>query len=215
MTVLTWTDATSSRSRKEPSKMTELNKEQIENARELCAKATPGPWWGTYVGTDSSYRESAVSAPDSTPSLVASEMTVDDAKFIAYARDILPAALDTIDKLEAQNAAMREALQPMGETLSENAMARINTLWSSPDKDNVMIAPFPWTAGDARRVYAALASDAGKDLLAELRLKRKMVDVLAEKVSEGSRGARWFRPEYWIEQAESQAQAELAKEGGE
>jgi hypothetical protein len=124
---------------------------------------------------------------------------------------------ERVDKLEAQNGAMREALQavlnlPRLIETQEVPAPYYYTQTCGLCKGISSSEDEPLRHRDycpLSKIRAALASDAGKELLEELRLKRKMVEVLIEKVMEHEE----CDESHWVEWAESEAREELTKEG--
>jgi hypothetical protein len=104
--------------------MTDLTTDDATRLRELLAKATPGPW-ATHEDVPR-----AIVAPSVDPhmSLLALDVidgdddsvtaiigTQADADLIAAAVNALPAALDTIDRLRADNAAYEQRLRKVAD----------------------------------------------------------------------------------------------------
>ena len=87
-----------------------MTPEEIAEARELCAKATPGPWNDRWVAQVSGgvccFIDTAHSRKLSTE---ADDLAIElecatkaDASFIAAARELLPKALDEIERLRSE-----------------------------------------------------------------------------------------------------------------
>lgn len=84
-----------------------MDSNEIARLRELCAKATPGPWRHEQYGTAPCY------GLRSTPlHLVVTVQGEDDAAFIAAARTALPALLDDVERLQGELAPLRALLTP-------------------------------------------------------------------------------------------------------
>lgn len=86
-----------------------------EALRALAAAATPGPWVSFAHEPDPLYTVASVGGgPDAAIEEICREPEGDeraaDMAFIAAARLALPAALDRVAALEAENARLREAL---------------------------------------------------------------------------------------------------------
>lgn len=88
-----------------------MTKERMEEARARCDAATKGPWEAFNNG-----RIVVRQAPGSISTIsdfsfcTANDNSDNDAAFCAHARQDLPDALDTIDKLEKKNASLRAEL---------------------------------------------------------------------------------------------------------
>ena len=98
----------------------EWTDEKHEQARELCANATPGPWkWG-WRDREEGIVESYVVLHDYK--MVAEthryKQGYDDACLIADARTLLPAALEEIERLQARVKDLLPALDTACDTLS-------------------------------------------------------------------------------------------------
>jgi len=120
-----------------------------QGAREICEKATPGPWrvsiangyehiWrfvrcnpptgrseDTYIAGTTGRRKDGIVAALSCETVI--EEACNDASFIAEARTLLPAALDRIDELESLNNALMENCNGL-RTRAQNAEAYITEL---------------------------------------------------------------------------------------
>ena len=87
-----------------------MTNEEIKKAREICDKATEGPWeqhddyW--IIGTNGDFIGKAKDIDDDLAVTVRKE----NAEFIAFARTALPAALDEIERLQTENAKLKKAL---------------------------------------------------------------------------------------------------------
>lgn len=83
----------------------EITKEWIDQQRAVCNAATPGPWESKHYGRYEDHDECCIALTDDSiePSKYA------NADFIAAARTALPAALDEIERLAADNRKLREA----------------------------------------------------------------------------------------------------------
>lgn len=84
-----------------------------QKLRELCAKATEGPWEHCSSGLlveafDLIPREVSPTGPDA--GAVALVGAIDDAELIAAARDAIPALLDEVERLERELATARETV---------------------------------------------------------------------------------------------------------
>ncbi len=103
----------------------------IDSLKRLCIHATPGPWWAlkdahcrqaipgmqeenfdpvgqwTIVsGDDPGYPDTIIAVIDPAP------CTRDnDAEFIAKARMTIPALMDQVERLDAENRALREQMK--------------------------------------------------------------------------------------------------------
>ena len=87
----------------------EINQEWIAQQRALCNAATPGPWESKHYGRYEDHDECCIALPDDSiePS------KYENADFIAAARTALPAALDEIERLAADNAALRSRVDSL------------------------------------------------------------------------------------------------------
>jgi hypothetical protein len=94
---------------------------RIGEIRARCEAATPGPWSVTgRNGHDLTiYGHIAVLPPDSASTAYCMDMT--DARFIAHAREDVPWLLKRVEALEA---ALREAIDAFGQIGSGNARCR-------------------------------------------------------------------------------------------
>jgi uncharacterized membrane protein len=126
----------------------------------------------------------------------------------------LAAALDTIEALEAQNAAMREALQ---------AVSHIEHCEEASDEPDYYCLACGSSTSDADAtiehkpecwIQTTLAADAGKAILDEVRLKRKMVEILY-KHYKGACDNDYDSEPWDMSEFEDWAREALAKEGGE
>ena len=83
----------------------QITSEWIEKMRNACDAATPGPWESKHYGRYEDHDECCIALTDDSiePSKYA------NADFIAAARTALPAALDEIERLAADNRKLREA----------------------------------------------------------------------------------------------------------
>lgn len=97
----------------------------IKKLRELCEKATPGPWewqysekWGTSVFNDTLGVITAYTNERGNPDITIAE---EDLEFIAAARTALPELLDEVEMLRKENQEMvREGLAADVEIVKEN-----------------------------------------------------------------------------------------------
>lgn len=77
-----------------------MNRDEIAAIRERADKATPGPW----VAADDDETTLAIDAPNvGLFAWLDAEKHYEDAEFIAHARSDVPALLDEIDRLTAEN----------------------------------------------------------------------------------------------------------------
>lgn len=83
-----------------------MTEEQIAEAREICDKATEGPWKsiGFHITASNKLDFEWVSKFDY-------DNFFEDLKFIAASRALLPQALDEIERLRGENQRLREALK--------------------------------------------------------------------------------------------------------
>ena len=90
-----------------------MNKQQIEEIRARCDKATPGPWIYPEpddANSDDPYcREGYVIGPQAIQGLYETmSYEPPDSRFIAHARQDIPALLDYIEELEAEIATVEK-----------------------------------------------------------------------------------------------------------
>jgi hypothetical protein len=103
-----------------------IPKAKIEELRALAEKATPGPWT-VEVGLDA---DDVRARPSLNCSIAtAQRCEEDDARFIAAAREALPALLDEVERLERRLGAM-EASHAAVLRLSEDAARTANAALS-------------------------------------------------------------------------------------
>lgn len=111
--------------------MTTLTPERIAELRRLHAEATPGPWkcsrpdmlsYNAATGEQNSF----VYRGDVRRITVEADNPVEDAAWIAAACNTLPAAMDEIERLQAQVEKMRAALQTLHDDNVE--YSRLNNL---------------------------------------------------------------------------------------
>lgn len=139
-----------------------MTPEERKAARERCEKATPGPWtvedeydaWD--VSADAPCRKGRADHLDHIYPAQDCD-SADDAHFIAHAREALPKALDEIDRLEAENARLREALR-----LAEEA----ETHFPACRKCGADLRGGVWFCAEANRLHAA-AREARRKALGE------------------------------------------------
>jgi hypothetical protein len=101
-----------------------MNQQRIDEIRARCEAATPAPWNYFYKNK---YREHHVSVPiegssfteaifpDGCPIDGLSEDDGKNAEFIAHAREDIPALLEYIGQLRAENAGLKEQLKKASE----------------------------------------------------------------------------------------------------
>lgn len=130
-----------------------LTQEQIQKAQELCAKAQ-----------DKNSR------------------TMDAADAHNQCANLLPAALDSIEQLQAQAAAMREALTFVYDGDYEGIREKLESLGITTDEDGKWIDDDTaiWELEEVLCKHL-LENDAGSAMLERLRVAEAMVDVLAEE----------------------------------
>jgi hypothetical protein len=115
-----------------------------EAVERLMDGVTPGPWRKSY---------SFATQVASSSSVVCNAMLHENARFIAAARQLVPALSAERDRLTADNAALREAL--MRE--AKGKLARL-VEWLQEDEDNASLlisALSPEQLDDARAALAA------------------------------------------------------------
>lgn len=89
--------------------------EQIAEWRRLAEAATPGPW---SAPVETGPTEVHGATPVAITSLVHSVAEKHDARFIAAAREAVPALLAEVERLRADYEARREACRALGEAIS-------------------------------------------------------------------------------------------------
>ena len=139
-----------------------MTKEQRAAARERCERAEKGPW---YLDADSGSIEATGGGcvgyvqhhgNINTVARTGEAFSHADGEFIANARTDLPAALDTIDALEAENAKLRELLAPFRVVADVvDSMPEDHRLGDGRSARPILPACWP-TIGDCRRVRDAL-----------------------------------------------------------
>ncbi len=133
--------------------MTTFTTARIAELRALAEKATLGPWrqhlvddttiidaTGEFVA--STFPEGGMD--DDIDYATDTEQREHSAAFIAAARTELPAALDDIERLRAENERLREALAPFDRVLTDDNIANDSVI------SDIL------TVGDYRRARAAL-----------------------------------------------------------
>jgi ribosomal protein S20 len=120
-----------------------MDKAARKKARELCEKATPGPWVSEYevtgrvpdagCGIVASDEDTKISNPSRGIVAWACRLvsrtcaeTKANATFIAAARTLLPQALDALDAADSENARLQARVSELEAALakSENILAR-------------------------------------------------------------------------------------------
>lgn len=125
-----------------------MNTEERKRLRELCEKATKGPWEAKEPAFAPGIGRARVFGPGYAPKHDGKEcIKLEDAELIAAARNALPAILDEVDRLEARvkelsnpatwratinrlESAELEALAELDERIAENSAlkARVEKL---------------------------------------------------------------------------------------
>jgi hypothetical protein len=101
--------------------MPKLTQEQLEAIRQRARNATPGPW-GTGDGYEQSSRGNYVWSVENGVIVCAEQdgtdcvLDTNDATFIAYARTDIPALLEHIEALEAENHRYKRAFEIITES---------------------------------------------------------------------------------------------------
>jgi len=152
-----------------------MNGEILKRLKELearAAKATPGPW----------KLQTHVVEPQGSSQVIRCDDRIDfwndescaNAKFIANAREDVPWLCQTIRRLVAQNAAMREALEEIVRT--------------EPDEkpDGTVLGHLVHDAYEMCEIAnAALKYDAGRDFLDRLRKLESAARLALQALTEG------------------------------
>src|SRR5258708_36664644 len=85
-----------------------MTDEELKEIRDRAEKATPGPLLGLYLSGDTI---NGVKNAAGAVGLGEVGLTAADHKFITHARDDIPALLADVERLRAQNVALREIVQ--------------------------------------------------------------------------------------------------------
>jgi hypothetical protein len=121
--------------------MTDFSPARIAELRALAEKATKGPWRQhlvddtviiDYDGNTIAETFPEGGVDDKIDYDTDTEQREHNAAFIAAARDALPAALDEIERLRAENEKLREALKPF---------ARLRRVFGGKEPDDIPSIP--------------------------------------------------------------------------
>lgn len=110
-----------------------MNAEVLKKAREICNKATEGPWeivdyagFAIYknpvikLGLSADEQICTFSEDDYYEEMEQPNNTYENAEFITFARTALPAALDEIERLQAENESLKQQILPIIKFISYN-----------------------------------------------------------------------------------------------
>ena len=88
-----------------------MKPEEIARQRAVIAAATEGPWtYNSYAAVQSLAAQCDVCRVEAESGDQATGQRAIDARFIAEARTCLPAALDEVERLRAEVAALKKAI---------------------------------------------------------------------------------------------------------
>lgn len=83
-----------------------MTEKELQEIKERCEKATPGPW-----GLDTWKNNLMVIATANCKIVVASRMQIRDAEFIAHAREDIPKLLREIEELKKQIEELKRQIE--------------------------------------------------------------------------------------------------------
>lgn len=128
-----------------------MNTEERKRLRELCDKATPGPWRKVVCNKEDGWSCVMGEHEAVTDGVQTGEMNGDNADFIAAARNALPELLDEVERLRARV----ERLEKVREA-AEKVDARIGHFHDAPSNDGMpMLSLIVFAAGALRSALAA------------------------------------------------------------
>ena len=93
-----------------------MSKDLITEARELCAAATPGPWFN--FGDWMIHTEPDVEQSGIAPEKVVGTVKAENAAFIARSRTIIPELCDALEKAEKRIRLLEGAIERQNNTIA-------------------------------------------------------------------------------------------------
>jgi len=150
-----------------------MTSDEILKARELCERATPGPWAGLrFVFTTRTTTDATIAENAATGHGPSDRQGLRDAAFIAASRTLVPRLLDAIDEA---NRALEESLCPACRELHDKALAAANDRAEKTERDLATALKERDEVRKTARCLAMLVDEQGNEPMAAIDLAKETI----------------------------------------
>lgn len=103
-------------------RMRKMTPDELQTLKDLCEKATPGPWYSRYIAENDPMARPYYNFWYAVgPSVLGIEQAKKDSKFIATARESMPKIIEHIEQLELYISDLEHTVDVNGEFIKRVA----------------------------------------------------------------------------------------------